>query len=62
MPLTEDFKDSIKVRAECDPEFRVGLFREASEAILSDDLASGKVPLRDFVNATVGFEVLTQDM
>ncbi len=29
MPLTKDFKDTIKARAERDPEFRVGLFREA---------------------------------
>jgi len=27
MPLTKDFKDTIKARAERDPEFRAGLFR-----------------------------------
>ena len=43
MPLTKDFKDTIKARAERDPEFRVGLFREAIEAMLSDDLETGKV-------------------
>jgi len=62
MPLTKDFKDTIKARAERDPEFRVGLFREAVEAMLSDDLETGKVLLRDYVNATVGFETLAQDM
>jgi len=62
MPLTKDFKVSIKARAERDPEFRAGLFREAIEAMLSDDLETGKVLLRDYVNATVGFEALAQDM
>jgi len=62
MPLTKDCKDTIKTRAERDPEFRAGLFREAIEAMLSDDLETGKVLLRDYVNATVGFEALTQDM
>ena len=62
MPLTKDFKDTIKARAERDPEFRVGLFREAIDALLSDDLESGKVLLRDYVNATVGFETLAEEM
>ena len=53
MPLTRDFKDIIKARAERDPEFRVGLFREAVEAMLCEDLETGKVLLRDYVNATV---------
>ena len=30
--------------------------------MLSDDLETGKVLLRDYVNATVGFEALAQDM
>jgi DNA-binding phage protein len=62
MPLTKVFKDTIKARAERDPEFRVDLFREAIEAMLSNDLETGKVLLRDYVNATVGFEALAQDM
>lgn len=62
MALTRSFKETIKARAERDPEFRVGLFREAIEAMLSDDLETGKVLLRDYVNATVGFETLAQDL
>ncbi|MCF6232383.1 MAG: transcriptional regulator [Rhodobacteraceae bacterium] len=62
MPLTKDFKGTIKARAERDPEFRAGLFREAIEAMLSDDFETGKVLLRDYVNATVGFETLAKDM
>ena len=62
MPLTKDFKDTIKARAERDPDFRAGLFREAIEAMLSDDLETGMVLQRDYVNATVGVEALVQDM
>ena len=62
MPLTRRFKDTVKERAERDPEFRIGLFREAIEALLSDDLETGKVLLRDYVNATVGFETLATEL
>lgn len=62
MALTRNFKDTVKARAERDPEFRAGLFREAIEAMLSDDLETGKVLLRDYVNATVGFEALADEL
>ena len=58
MPLTRDFKDTIKTRAERDPAFRVALLEEALDAFLNADLETGKVLLRDYVNATVGFEAL----
>ena len=62
MPLTKDFKDTIKARAERDPKFRIGLLREAVEAMLSDDLETSKVLLRHYVNATIGFESLAEDI
>lgn len=62
MPLTRSFKSTVKARAERDPEFRFGLFCEAIEALLSDDLETGKVLLRDYVNATVGFETLAAEL
>jgi len=62
MPLSRSFKETIEARTGRDPEFRVGLFREAIEAMLSGDLETGKVLLRDYVNATVGFEALAQEM
>jgi DNA-binding phage protein len=62
MALTRSFKDTIKARADRDPAFRIGLFKEAIEALLSDDLETGKLLLRDYVNATVGFDALAQDM
>lgn len=43
-----------------DAEFRVGLLGEAVEALLRGELGEGKILLRDYVNATVGFEALAE--
>jgi DNA-binding phage protein len=58
MPLTHDFKETIRARAQCDADFRQALLREAIECFLNGDLATGKAVLRDYVNATVGFQSL----
>jgi DNA-binding phage protein len=55
MPLTHDFKETIRARAQADVEFRQALLREGVECIINGDLATGKAVLRDYVNATVGF-------
>lgn len=60
MPLTRDFRDTVKARAERDPAFRAGLYREAVQAILDGDLPTARVLLRDFINATVGFAHLAE--
>ena len=58
MPLTHDFKETIRARAQRDPDFRQALLREAVECIINGDLETGKAVLRDYVNATVGFQDL----
>ena len=58
MPLTHDFKETVRARAQKDPEFRQALLRDAVECILNGDLGTGKGVLRDYVNATVGFQNL----
>lgn len=58
MALTRSFKDSVKARVERDPAFRDALLTEAVDNFLSGDLAIGKAVLRDYVNATIGFERL----
>ena len=58
MPLTRDFKGTIRARAQADPAFRVALLAEALDAFLNNDVETGKLLLRDYVNATVGFEAL----
>ena len=58
MPLTYDFKETIRARAQSDPAFRQALLRESVECMLNGDLQTGKSVLRDYVNATVGFQNL----
>ncbi len=58
MPLTRDFKETVHTRAERDPEFREGLLKQGVECLLAGDVDTGKIVLRDYINATVGFEEL----
>ncbi len=58
MPLTHDFKETIRARAQSDGKFRRALLREAVETYLNGDLETGKAVLRNYVNATVGFQEL----
>ncbi len=58
MALTHDFKETIRARAQRDDKFRQALLLEAVESILNGDLDAGKAVLRDYVNATVGFQDL----
>ncbi|MBO9479737.1 transcriptional regulator [Shimia sp. R11_0] len=62
MPLTREFKETVKARVEADAEFRAALLSEAVEALLEGDVDTGKVVLRDYINATVGFEGLAEDI
>ena len=55
MPLTHDFKETVRARAQRDPDFRQALLRSAVECIIHGDLPTGKAVLRDYVNATAGF-------
>lgn len=60
MPLTRDFKETIRARAERDPRFRKALLREAVEAMLAGDATTAKTILRDYINATIGFTDLAE--
>jgi hypothetical protein len=55
MPLTHDFKETIRARAQRDPKFRRALLCEAVECVINGDFPTGRAVLRDYVNATVGF-------
>ena len=56
MPLTRGFKETVQARAERDPAFREGLLKEGVECLLAGDVETGKIVLRDYINATMGFE------
>ena len=58
MALAKDFRETIKARADRDPAFRAGLYREAVQTMLDGDFATGRILLRDFINATIGFPAL----
>ncbi|HMN05958.1 MAG TPA: hypothetical protein PKD45_09540 [Flavobacteriales bacterium] len=60
MVLTTDFKQRVQARVQRDPEFRRGLLTEAIECLLNDDIETGKALIRDYINATIGFEALAE--
>lgn len=59
MALTRDFKETVQARARSDPGFREALLEEAVEAMLAGDVDIGKAVLRDYINATIGFDELS---
>ena len=58
MVLTKDFKETIKDRVSRDPIFREELLKEGIECLLTGDVDTGKAVLRDYINATIGFDAL----
>lgn len=60
MPLTREFKDVFKASIEQDPAFGHQLLASAVQCLLDGDIATGRAILRNYVNATIGFERLAQ--
>lgn len=58
MVLTRTFKKTIQARAQKDACFRRALLMEAINELLQGDLPAGKALLRDYINATIGFDEL----
>lgn len=58
MALTKSFKNFIKSRVETDTEFRQALFQEAVQTLIEGDIDTAKSVLRDYINATIGFQAL----
>ena len=61
MPLTRSFRKTVLARAESDAAFRDGLLTEGVQALVSGDLETGKAVLRDYINATIGFDHLARN-
>ena len=59
MAITRNFKETIQARALKDSKFRTGLLKESIESMLAGDMETGKTLLRDYINATIGFEKLS---
>jgi hypothetical protein len=58
MALTRSFKELVQRRVATDPAFGQALLREGIDSMLAGDVDAGKAILRDYINATVGFEKL----
>ena len=58
MPLTRNFRETVQARAKVDPLFRTGLLNEGVQCLLGGEIDAGKILLRDYINATIGFEEL----
>lgn len=59
MPLTRDFRTTVKERADKDPDFRAALLQEAIQSIADGDLPTARALIRDVINATCGFKALS---
>jgi hypothetical protein len=62
MALTKPFRETVVERAKSDRKFRAGLLAEAAECFLGGDLDAAKVLIRDYVNATIGFQALGEEI
>ena len=52
------FRQTLAARVGRDPTFREALLRQGIETLLAGDVGTGRAVLRDYINATVGFEAL----
>ncbi len=62
MPLTRDFRITIQKRNQRDPAFCRALLQGIAELILADDTVIAKKVMRDYINATIGFEELARNL
>ena len=58
MPRTRNFKELVQQHVKNDRKFSEALLREGINAMLGGDVDTGKIILRDYIKATVGFEKL----
>ena len=56
MVLTRGFKETVQERVDREPAFREALLTEGIECLLAGDVDTGSAVLRDYINATIGFQ------
>jgi hypothetical protein len=61
MPLARSFKETIRERVQEDAAFRDALLAEGIDAMLSGEVEVGRAIVRDYINATIGFEQLAKE-
>lgn len=62
MPLTKDFNETIREHLQKSATFRRALLKEAVGCMLEGDVETGKSVLRKYINGTVGFIKLGEDL
>lgn len=60
MALSRSYSETVKSRADRDPGFRAALLSEAMEALNAGEADLGKALIRNYINATIGFEELSK--
>jgi len=55
---TKSFSETISADLQTDREFRRALLSEAVACMVSGDLDTGKIVLREYINGTIGFAAL----
>lgn len=61
MALSRSFRETVADRARRDPEFRAALVEEALQTMIEGDFETARTMLRDCINATVGFEAISDE-
>lgn len=62
MAITKHFRETVLARAQSDRRYREAMLTEAINELLGGDLEVGKAMLRDYVNATITFEGLAEEL
>jgi hypothetical protein len=60
IPLTRDCKETVNARVQRDSAFAAALLDEAISLFLNGEPETARLILRDLVNATIGFEEVTE--
>ncbi len=60
MPLTRDFRETVREKAKRSSRFRQALLTESVENLLAGDLETSKGLLRDYIKATIGYRALSE--
>ena len=57
---TIDHIETVRERAQVDPEFRHALLKEATSCVLNGEPRIGRILLRDYADAVIGFDELSR--
>ena len=58
MPLTRDFRETVRERARCEPRFREMLLESSIECLLGGEVNVAKIVLRDYIETTISYDDL----